>query len=77
MREVACLSEMMLFVPVLDYACPICICATCTHASKLQVVDHRDLEFAIIHFFILVTNKFTRIWITNFPPSTPEHGPIV
>ena len=30
-------------------ACPICICATRTHVYKMQVVEQRDLEFAISH----------------------------
>jgi len=25
---------------------------------------------------MLVTGKFTRIWISNYPPSTPENWPI-
>ena len=61
------------FGPVLDYACLIWICATRTHACKMQVVEQRDLEFAISRIVMIVTSKFTRIWISNFPPSTPQH----
>jgi hypothetical protein len=62
-----------LFGPVLDYACPLWICATRTHAYKMQLVEQRDLELAVSRVVVPVTCKFTRIWSSNFPPSTPEH----
>ena len=65
-----------LFGPVLDYACSIWICATRRHTCKMQVVEQRDLEFAISHIVMLISSKFTRIWSSNFPPSTPEHRPV-
>ena len=65
-----------LFVPVLDYPCPIWICATRRHACKMEVVEQGDLEFAISHIVMLVSSKFTRIWSSNFPPSTLEHRPV-
>jgi len=65
-----------LFGPVLDYASPIWICVNRTHACKLQVLEQRDLEFATSHNIMLVTSTFTRIWISNFPSSTPERCPI-
>jgi hypothetical protein len=61
------------FVPVLDYAGPVSICALRTHACKMQVVEQRNLEFAVSYIVTLVTRKFTRIWSTNFPPNTTEH----
>jgi len=70
------MPDKQLFGPVLEYPCPIWISAARSHTCKMQVVEQRDLEFAIIHIVMLVSSKFTRIWSFNFPPSTPKHRPV-
>jgi hypothetical protein len=64
-----------MFVPVIDCACPVCICATRTHVGKTQVGGEMDLAIGTCHFLTLLTRKFTRFWRTDFSLTTSEHLP--
>jgi hypothetical protein len=62
-----------LFGPVLDYVGPVWICAMHTLACKMQVVEQRDLKFAVSYIVTMVNRKLTWTWSTNFPPNTKKH----
>ena len=70
MRDMSCPSETVLCLIgrplVLCQTMRVWICAMCTPACMMQVVEQRNLEFAVSYIFMLVTRKFTRIWSTNF-----------
>jgi hypothetical protein len=61
-----------LFVPMIDCASPICVCATRTHVGKTQVVEEMDLAIGRNQFLCFNKEIYEDLG-NNFSLTTSEH----